>query len=644
MQIRPIIGQRPSASLLQFVLKSLLATLVGFSSFRLLLVLLNLERIHDLALGLVLQLMLWGLGNDLLVVALLFWLPLLLGILQPLGRPVQRILAVVGLVLTGLIMHLSLILSSLDIPFFQHFFSHISDMVLNWRDQLQFLIRMVAEESRFWWFIGLFLLLSVLVWWWILRRLPQIVRGAVQQDRGKLGYSVGMVVLLLLLSLLLRSRLIRRHHFALKDTAVIIHPMLEKLSQNPLLTLGYALTSRPVGELLAEALPIERAAALLDSSLNRSIDLRKDEPMAQTVPGTGAAEPLNVVLVLMESINIERLDSGLMPRLQEIAAQGLKWDNFFSAGVHTYAGLYATLCSYPVQLRRHAMKWDSDLAYAGLATVLKRNGYQTQFFTTHDERFDNMEPFLKKNGFDRIVGQDRYDYRAVSTFGVPDHVMFERALTDLDDEGGKRPFLAVLLSASNHAPFRFPDGIPFQAKSRSLPQRMIEYSDWALGRFWQTAATKEWAKRTVFVFLGDHGASGDVRFPLPYSMVHVPMIMAGAGLPETGTVRAIGSQLDVMPTILGRLGLAYRNLGFGVDLLASRRSLAVFCNDEYLGCTDGEYLLSFNFDRTWPLQRLTDAGRSGSVERAAAMKETALSFWRMADWLLGEKRQYRPQM
>ena len=585
-----------------------------------------------------------GAWNDLLAAGSLFWLPLLLAAALPLAGRVRGFLLWTGLLLTAFTMQLFLTVSSLDVPFFQHFFARISDMVLSWRDQPQFLLRMVAQESRFWWFIGAFLLLSFVIWYWALRRIPSLMRSALPREGQRPATSISMVVLLLLLSLILRSKLVRRNFFTHKEVQKTFHPLLDKISQNPLLTLAFSLSEKPFRTMLEERISRSEALSRVSALLNIKAQPESTESVARTVsPPQNPVRGMNVVLVLMESVNRERQLSGLMPRLNEIAARGLCWSRFYSAGVHTYAGIYATLCSFPVQMRRHAMKWDSAQSYCGLASLLRDRGYRTLFYLTHDESFDNMGPFLRMNGFSRIVGLDQFDRRlAVSTFGVPDHVLYDRVLAELDDHGGKSPFLAVVLSGSNHAPFRLPGDIPFAPKSQDMPSKMTEYSDWALGRFMAGAAQTDWAGRTLFVFIGDHGASGDYRFLLPHSMVHVPMIMVGPTIPAGEEKQGLGSQLDVMPTIMGRLGFSYRNSGFGVDLFVQKSSLAVFCSDDYLGCTDGEYYLSFNFDGKASLGRIDGLslapGKADEKNRIQKMKADELSIWRIADWFVAEKR------
>lgn len=627
---------------MSFVIRSLLVTLGVFSFFRILLVVLNRQAISQSAsLGLVLQTLLNGLITDLMTLGPVWIILLLLVLLHASLLRGQKAVGLLIFFLAGLGMQGALLVSSMDVPFFQHFTSRVTDMFLNWMDQPEFLIRMVTEETRFWWFIGIFMVISIGLWWWLVRQIFPLLRRKLEEapQRGGTGFSIFMLVLLLFFSLVLRNRLTRRHFFAERSGPVSTVPYLEKISQNPVLSLLYSLTSRPVGQLLAERVSLSDALKGIWSTT--TIKTAKKTLPGGMIPSSPADDlvPQNVVVVLMESINWDRMSSGLMPELQRIATQGTVWNRFFSSGVHTYAGIYATLNSFPVQLRRHAMKWGSDQSYSGLGSILAQKGYQTRFYTTHDAAFDNMGPFLRKNGFQKVVNLEDYDpAQVISTFGVPDHVMFARALEELDDQGGKRPFLAVLLSSSNHAPLRLPKGIPFEPGSSNLQDRLLEYSDWALGQFVSQAKNREWGGRTLFVFLGDHGASGDYRYPLPYSMVHIPLIMNGPGLSRGETVERLGSQLDVMPTILGRLGIPFRNVGFGLDLFRDERLLAYFCNDESMGCTDGNLLAVFDFDRLGSLYRLGDNRpvnmRQELLQRFNEMKDGALANWRLADWLV----------
>ena len=89
----------------------------------------------------------------------------------------------------------------------------------------------------------------------------------------------------------------------------------------------------------------------------------------------------------------------LTPSLDSLALQGLCFDNIYTAGIHTYNGVFGTLFSFPALAMQHPMKASNMLKYNGIAATLKQYDYQTVYFTTHDGQFDNVEGFLYHNSF-----------------------------------------------------------------------------------------------------------------------------------------------------------------------------------------------------------------------------------------------------
>ena len=84
---------------------------------------------------------------------------------------------------------------------------------------------------------------------------------------------------------------------------------------------------------------------------------------------------------------------------------------------------------------------------------------------------NNMNGYLRTNGFDRIFAQEDYPKdKVVNSFGVQDDFLYQYALpilTETADEG--QPFFAVLLSISNHPPYV----IPKDFKTHSSTGRLL---------------------------------------------------------------------------------------------------------------------------------------------------------------------------
>ena len=85
----------------------------------------------------------------------------------------------------------------------------------------------------------------------------------------------------------------------------------------------------------------------------------------------------------------------------------------------------------------------------------------------------------------------------------------------------------------------------------------MRYSDWALGRFFEQAKRQPWYKDTLFVVVGDHGFGAPEQLTeMDLFRFHVPLLLIAPGVTEQfGSRReVVGTQVDVVPTIMGRLG------------------------------------------------------------------------------------------
>ena len=78
----------------------------------------------------------------------------------------------------------------------------------------------------------------------------------------------------------------------------------------------------------------------------------------------------NVVLIFY-GIDVGQLDGAfriyqkLTPFLDSLYLESLSFDHFYSAGIHTNHGMYATLYSFPAIMKRNAMKGAVYLSIRG---------------------------------------------------------------------------------------------------------------------------------------------------------------------------------------------------------------------------------------------------------------------------------------
>ena len=470
-----------------------------------------------------------------------------------------------------------------DIPFFHYFFTRLNITAFDWMDSFGFVVRMVLQEPMFLLYLLLYGVMAA-GYLWLMRRIRRrwLVVPSTSSTWGK-RWLHGLVGLLLAGCCLIgmRGRLSIKSPIRTGTAYFSDNAFLNQLGLNPLFTLlsSYADSrkNREI-ELMDEAEAARYASAWLPGTP------RQDSACIRLAPHT------NVVIIIMESMAACKVghfhpESRLTPHLDSLISGSRCYENAYSAGIHTHNGIYSTLFSYPAMPGRHSMKGTLIPEICALPHLLKEKGYQTLYFTTHDEQFDNVAGFLYANGIRRIVSQKDYPVKEVkSTLGVPDHVMFDRAITELSQQ--KTPFFACLMTASDHNPYILPKGIDFTPHAPDLAGKMVEYADWAIGRFIRKARQQPWFRQTLFVLVADHGASAETLYDMPLSYHHIPLLFYAPGQIPPAQCRDLALQADIGPTVTGMLFPGTPNHTFGIDLQRYCRPYAYFSADDKIGVID----------------------------------------------------------
>ena len=315
----------------------------------------------------------------------------------------------------------------------------------------------------------------------------------------------------------------------------------------------------------------------------------------------------NVILVINESFAASKIGAlgalypeELTPRFDSLANHSILFTNFYSAGTHTYSGLFTSLYGTSHLFGKVVMKQvRGHYHYYGLPSILRDHGFYTVFFTTQDPHFDNMQGFLMAHGVEKVFGIFDYDQsQYLSWLGVPDHTMFDTAITELRQLAqGPGPFFATLLTGSNHGPWRVPD-VPFARVPdtiKNAPElNAIRYADWALVRFVDMLFHDPAFKNTIIILTADNGYKWDLATDLDLSILHIPLLICNTSRPDAPPVRVprLGDQTDILSTVMGMLRLDYDNYSFGNDLFDTTTAVTDFalCTRWYeMGYMEGDY-------------------------------------------------------
>lgn len=594
---------------IRFLFRVYLAGLVFFTGFRLILFLTNLDKLVSLPdhwAGLVLKAFLMGFRFDTVISGYLLLLPFLfLGGASFFKKHDPARPGKWAVIYLGIGYSVCFYICTVDIPFFTHFFSRLSTGVFSWIDSPGFMIGLVFQEVRYWIFVVPFFL-SVLLFWRVLGRIgknhlkPNGDNAAAHGAGFYLKRGFFFLLFLVVLFVAIRGRLAVKSPIRVGTAYFSEYAFANQLGLNPVFTLMRSLLDdlKKTGPPLSD-MGDREALTRVKGFFNIPGDSPFPSPIAREVGAAGPPVRANVVLVIMESMSAEYLSrygnpQGLTPTLDRLARVSYTFDHIYTSGTHTYSGIYSTLFAFPVWMREHPLKRASIPVYQGIASELKRRGYRTLYFTTHDDQFDNIGGFLRANGFQQIISEKDYPPgQVLSTLGVPDHVMFDASIPVINRvHGENQPFLAVFLTASNHPPYIIPGDCGFRPRSPGIRQKIVEYSDWSLGRFLEQARSQDWYLNTLFVFVADSGTYVNGCYDLPLCFFHTPLIMYGpGGLTGPRVIKKIGGQIDIFPTIMGILNLSYVNNTFGIDLLRERRPHIYFCGDDKIGCLNQDHYL-----------------------------------------------------
>ncbi len=285
--------------------------------------------------------------------------------------------------------------------------------------------------------------------------------------------------------------------------------------------------------------------------------------------------PRNLVIILVESFGSEfwgclgRKDS-LTPEMDALAREGILYTNLYASGNRTVRGMEGVLASFPPLPGDAILKRDRSDHVATVARILADKGYQRTFLYGGRGVFDGLRSFMTRNGFERFIEQKDFPSDSFSTvWGVADEVLMDRAIAECRGmHGTGKPFLAALLTVSNHKPYTYPKGRIPEDPLAKRREHAVKYTDWAIGEFFRKAKKEAFYQDTLFAVVADHGSRVYGRQSIPIHSYEIPLLIVDPRHPAPRRVDTLGGSLDVSPTLLSMLGHSYRSTFFGRDLMA----------------------------------------------------------------------------
>lgn len=281
----------------------------------------------------------------------------------------------------------------------------------------------------------------------------------------------------------------------------------------------------------------------------------------------------DILIVIMESFASDLLPSmgtqkDVAVCLDSIAQQGILFTRFYANSFRTDRGLVSILSGYPAQPTMSIMRYPAKTAQLpSLArSLMKAKQYQSVYYYGGDADFANQRSFLVSQGYQKIISDADFPIEdKLSKWGVPDHLVADRLISDLKKEQGvKHPMLRIFQTSSSHEPF----DVPY---SRLKDKRLnaFAYTDSVVGSLMRQYSKLPRWKNTLVVLVPDHvGGYKEHLDNFDRSRYQIPLILTGGAISHPMKIKLIGSQHDIAATLLGQLGIQHKDFLFSKNIMS----------------------------------------------------------------------------
>lgn len=318
-----------------------------------------------------------------------------------------------------------------------------------------------------------------------------------------------------------------------------------------------------------KTIPEKEAFAILQKQIgsdNANATNKKIHPVAPEIKK-------NVMLITVESLSASYMKTygykyPITPFLDSLETKSTVFSNLYAVGNRTIRGLEAvTLCLPPSPGESIVKRKDNKNKFS-TGSIFAKKGYAVNFIYGGDAYFDNMEDFFAGNGY-RIVDKKTMqpsEINFANVWGVCDEDMAKKSIQVANSEYQKgKLFFNHWMTVSNHRPFTYPEGKVAISPSYKMREGGILYTDYAIKQFFKMAQKQKWYHNTIFVIVADHCASSAGKTELPVDKYKIPALIFEPGQEPTVYTNLM-SQIDVMPTLLGKLNFQYESKFYGQNV------------------------------------------------------------------------------
>jgi membrane-anchored protein YejM (alkaline phosphatase superfamily) len=283
--------------------------------------------------------------------------------------------------------------------------------------------------------------------------------------------------------------------------------------------------------------------------------------------------PLNIVLLVAESLRWDRLSDQTMPNTWKLAQKGLHFTRHYSSGNGTREALFGMFYGL------YGSYWSSFLyAQKGplLIDRLKELGYQFDLRTSAKFTYPEFDRTL----FAGIPADQLHESKGGNSAWKSDELNTDALIDFLKNRDHNRPFMSFFFLESTHARYAFPESaaiakpyledVNYASMSREslapkIDQLLNRYTNSAhwidrqLGRIYAELERQDLLRDTIVIVTGDHGEEFMEKEAWGHNssfvdeQIRTPMVVWMPG-EKPRRIDQDSSHLDIGTTLLRMLG------------------------------------------------------------------------------------------
>lgn len=303
----------------------------------------------------------------------------------------------------------------------------------------------------------------------------------------------------------------------------------------------------------------------------------------------------NVVIFILESFGKEYSGAfnqnttikdfeSYTPFVDSLAQNSLICTNAFANGRQSIHGMSSVLAGIPSLKDAFTSSPYANQKIQSIVSVSNEMGYDTSFFHGAPNGSMGFLGFGNILGFKNYYGKTEFnnDKEFDGIWGIWDEPFFQYFAQTLNQK--KSPFMATMFSVSSHHPFKIPAKYEGKFKKGKVDIHVpIQYTDYSLKKFFETAKKMPWYNNTIFVLVADHTnqrAYPEYEKAMNGFAIPILFFSPNPAFNLKGEIKEPTQQMDIYPTLADLMGYNKKIRSWGRSLVSSDPNSYMIVNSD----------------------------------------------------------------